>query len=72
MIEMVGLVPLAAEHCVGMAVLSYDGQVTFGLIADHGTVPDLEVLREGIEAELDELRRLAGVGDAVGAAPDAR
>ena len=59
LLEILGLVPLAASHCVGMAVLSYDGQVTFGLIADHDTVPDLAVLRQGIEAELDELRALA-------------
>jgi diacylglycerol O-acyltransferase len=61
LVEVAGLVPLAAEHCVGIAVLSYDGHVTFGLIADRATVPDLEVLRDGIEAALDDLRVLAGV-----------
>jgi WS/DGAT/MGAT family acyltransferase len=61
LVEVAGLVPLAAEHCVGVAVLSYDGQVTFGLIADRVTVRDLDVLRDGIEASLDELRVLAGV-----------
>lgn len=61
LVEVDGLVPLAAEHCVGIAVLSYDGQVTFGLIADRATVPDLDALRHGIEASLDELRALAGV-----------
>jgi diacylglycerol O-acyltransferase len=52
-------VPLAAEHCVGIAVLSYDGGVSFGLIADRDTVPDLHVLRDGIEDALDELLLLA-------------
>ena len=66
MVEMSGLVPLAASHCVGMAVLSYDGQVTFGLIADRDTVPDLDILRDGIEAEIDELRNIAGSGHEVG------
>ena len=61
MVEVLGLVPLAAEHAVGVAVLSYDGHVTFNLIADRGTVPDLAVLRDGIEDSLDELRVLAGV-----------
>lgn len=60
LVEIAGLVPLAAEHGVGIAVLSYDGHVTFGLIADRTTVPDLDVLRDGIEASLDELRVLAG------------
>jgi diacylglycerol O-acyltransferase len=67
LVEISGLVPLAAEHCVGIAVLSYDGHVTFGLIADRGTVPDLDVLRDGIEESLDELRVLAGVARMHGA-----
>jgi WS/DGAT/MGAT family acyltransferase len=67
LVEIDGLVPLAAEHCVGMAVLSYDGLVTFGLIADRTTMPDLAVLRDGIEAALEELRVLAGVARMHGA-----
>ena len=54
-----GLVPLAADHCVGVCVLSYDGQVSFGLIADRDTVPDLDRLAAGMRAELGELRELA-------------
>jgi diacylglycerol O-acyltransferase / wax synthase len=59
LVEVAGLVPLAAEHGVGVAILSYDGRVTFGLIADRDTVPDLDVLRDGIEESLDELLALA-------------
>jgi WS/DGAT/MGAT family acyltransferase len=61
LLEIVGLVPLAASHCLGVAVLSYNGNVTFGLVADRDTVPDLHVLRAGIEDELAELRQLAGL-----------
>lgn len=53
------LVPIFAGHAVGVAVVSYDGMVTFGLNADRCRVQDLEVLREGIEESLDELRNLA-------------
>lgn len=53
------LVPLAADHALGVAVLSYDGKVTFGLNADFDAVPDLDVFREGIESELAELCLLA-------------
>jgi diacylglycerol O-acyltransferase len=67
LVEIDGLVPLAAEHCVGIAVLSYDGLVSFGLIADRTTMPDLAVLRDGIEAALEELRVLAGVARMHGA-----
>jgi WS/DGAT/MGAT family acyltransferase len=58
--EISGLVPLAAEHAVGICILSYDGNVTFGLIGDRDTMADLHVLRGGIEEALDELRVLAG------------
>jgi len=52
-------VPIFSGHAVGIAVVSYDGVVTFGLNADRDTVPDLGVLREGIEASLAELREVA-------------
>jgi WS/DGAT/MGAT family acyltransferase len=53
------LVPLAADHAVGLAVLSYDRRVFFGLNADRGAMPDLDVLAEGIEDSFAELRELA-------------
>ncbi len=53
------LVPIFAGHAVGVAVVSYDGRVTFGINADRVEVADLGVLRDGIEESLAELRRLA-------------
>ncbi len=58
--RVVPLVPIFSGHAVGVAAVSYDGEVTFGLNADRATVPDLDVLRDGIEESLAELRRLAG------------
>ncbi len=49
------LVPLAAEHAVGVAALSYDGTVFFGVVADRDTVPDLEVLVSAMDASVQEL-----------------
>ena len=49
------LVPLAAEHAVGVAVVSYDGAVCFGVVADRDAVPDLDVLLDGMRAALDDL-----------------
>jgi diacylglycerol O-acyltransferase len=49
------LVPLAAEHAVGVAALSYDGNVFFGVVADRDTVPDLEVLLNALRASVKEL-----------------
>ena len=52
------LVPLAAGHAVGIAIISYNGGVVFGLSADRDSTPDLHVLAEGIEEGLNELRAL--------------
>ena len=49
------LVPLAAQHAVGVAALSYDGNVFFGVVADRDTVPDLEVLLSALGASVKEL-----------------
>jgi hypothetical protein len=53
------LVPIAAEHAVGLAVFSYDGRLFFCLNADRDTVPDLQVLSAGIADSLVELHELA-------------
>jgi hypothetical protein len=53
------LVPIFAFHALGIAVVSYDGEVVFGLAADRATVPDLGVLTDGIEKALGELGELA-------------
>jgi diacylglycerol O-acyltransferase len=58
--EVYPLVPLAADHVLGIAVVSYAGRVAFGLNADRRATPDLELLREGIEDSLAELKDLAG------------
>ena len=58
LVEVLPLVPLFARHAVGIAVVSYDGEVVFGLNADRDGVPDLEVLTAGIKAELADLRAL--------------
>ncbi len=64
--EMYPLVPLAAEHAVGVAVLSYDGEVFFGVVADRDTVGDLDVLLSALSASVQELLSAAR---ADGAAP---
>jgi diacylglycerol O-acyltransferase len=62
MLEVFPLVPLASEHALGVAIFSYDGQMVFGLTADHDTVPDLATMAEGIEDELAALSEFAFAG----------
>jgi WS/DGAT/MGAT family acyltransferase len=59
MTEVFPLVPLAADHSVGIAVVSYDGDLFFGLTADRDSSEDLEVLSHGIAQGIAELRELA-------------
>jgi diacylglycerol O-acyltransferase / wax synthase len=61
MLEMLPLVPLFARRSVGIAIFSYDGGIVFGLNADRDTVPDLDVLCEGIEQSFAELKQLTPV-----------
>jgi diacylglycerol O-acyltransferase / wax synthase len=67
MLELLPLVPLFARHSVGIAIFSYDGGIVIGLNADRDTVPDLDVLADGIEhafADLKLLSRAVAVGGA--------
>jgi hypothetical protein len=57
--EVLPLVPLAADHALGIAVVSYCGRLFFGLSGDARAAPDLDVLRDGIEQSIKELRRAA-------------
>jgi hypothetical protein len=44
---------------VVVGILSYCGQLHFGLFADRDTWPDLSVLATGLEESFAELRKLA-------------
>ena len=53
------LVPLAAEHAIGIAIFSYDGRAFFTVNADHDAVPDLDVLVDGIATSILQLAHLS-------------
>ena len=67
------LVPLAAEHSVGVALVSYDGSMFIGVVADGDTVPDLpvmlEAMRDSLQGLLSTARRRARRRAASSAAP---
>jgi hypothetical protein len=44
---------------IDTAIYSYNGTLHFGVIGDHATMPDVDVLAQGIVAGLDELLTLA-------------
>ncbi len=49
------MVPLAKRQAVCFGIMSYNGQVNFGLIGDFDAVGDLEALASDLEASLAEL-----------------
>ena len=53
--ELVPLAFLAPEHTLAIGIMSYNGSVTYGLIADADAVPDLQVLARHLEESLAEL-----------------
>jgi diacylglycerol O-acyltransferase / wax synthase len=54
------MVPLAKNQGVCIGVMSYDGQVNFGLIGDYDGIPDLEDLAKDLEDSITELVDAAG------------
>jgi diacylglycerol O-acyltransferase len=54
------MVPLAANQALGVAIMSYDGQLNFGLNADYDALSDLEVLADELRASMAELVAAAG------------
>jgi WS/DGAT/MGAT family acyltransferase len=55
------VVPLARRQALGIAVMSYDGQLGFGLLADYDAVPELEAIARDLERAIASLARAAGV-----------
>lgn len=55
--EILPIVPLVGETNVGVACLSYNGGLDFGLTGDWDAVPDLDIFAEGIEKTLADYLR---------------
>jgi WS/DGAT/MGAT family acyltransferase len=54
------MVPLAQRQAVCVGIMSYNGQVNFGLIGDYDAMEDLEELAGDLGASLDELVEASG------------
>jgi hypothetical protein len=49
------VLPLSDNTSLGVALLSYNGVIGFGLLGDLETAPDLAILAEGLEKSIAEL-----------------
>jgi hypothetical protein len=59
------MVPLAENTALGIAIMSYDGQLNFGLLADFDGLPDVDALAEELRLSTEELAAAAGTGSPV-------
>ena len=53
------MVPLWAQHGVGVALFSYNGRLLWGIQTDYDTVPDTGRFAEAIQASFKELQDLS-------------
>ncbi|MGI8427917.1 MAG: WS/DGAT/MGAT family O-acyltransferase, partial [Solirubrobacteraceae bacterium] len=49
------MVPLARNTALGIAIISYNGQLDFGLVADYDALADIETLAHELRASIAEL-----------------
>jgi diacylglycerol O-acyltransferase len=55
---------LPENHALAVAIMSYNGKVGFGLLADYDSMEDIETLSQGLEDSLAELERAASAAAA--------
>ena len=56
MVAYLPFVPLAQGVRIGVAIMSYNGGVSFGATGDYDTVPDLHRFCRSIETGINDLR----------------
>jgi WS/DGAT/MGAT family acyltransferase len=61
LLDIVPLVPVANNLNFGVAIVSYNGRVDIGLVADFDAVPDLDLIAELFDQSLAEIAETAGV-----------
>ena len=54
------MVPLADNTALGIAIMSYNGQLNFGLVADFDALADVETLADELRSSIEELVAAAG------------
>jgi diacylglycerol O-acyltransferase / wax synthase len=60
MLEYLPFVPIGPGIRTGVAILSYNGRIAFGVTGDWDAAPDIDVLARGIEAGMATLLERAG------------
>jgi diacylglycerol O-acyltransferase len=53
-------VPLVLNTALGIAIMSYDGGIFFGLLGDYDALADIDALADDLDAAIAELAAIAG------------
>jgi diacylglycerol O-acyltransferase len=61
LLDVFPMVPLRGNLKLGVAILSYNGKISFGLVADFDSMPDLEDLPDDLGHAMGELEEAAGI-----------
>ena len=54
------LVPIVENAALGIAIMSYNGRIDFGLVSDYDALPDLDGVAAAVVAAIAELAAAAG------------
>jgi WS/DGAT/MGAT family acyltransferase len=64
--ELLDIFPVAflpENHTLAIAIMSYNGKIDFGLLADYDAMEDVNLIAEGIEAEVKQLLEAADASE---------
>ena len=61
MLRLYPVVPLSLNQALGVAIMSYDGALGWGLLGDYDAIGDLDDLAGDLETAIADLARAAGV-----------
>ena len=55
---------LPNNHALAIAIMSYDGELNFGLLGDYDALHDIDVLTDGLRDSIDELLAISNAAAA--------
>jgi len=64
--ELLDIFPVAflpERHALAIAIMSYNGRIDFGLLGDYDAMGDINLIAEGIEAEVKQLLEAADAAE---------
>jgi hypothetical protein len=59
MVQALPVAFLPQNHALAIAIMSYNGQMNFGLLGDYDALPDIDTIGQNIAEELATLVSLA-------------